>query len=96
MGFYLQTGGFDFGKAQYIEKAWQGVRIPQPASFDEVPADKALICVVENPRFEAAAFAYDEHEFAGFGQPTDDRPKTWLLMDRQKAEDLTNFNSRHR
>ncbi len=33
----------------------------------------------------------DEIEFKAFTSPNDDRPKTWLIMNRKEAERLTGF-----
>ena len=37
-----------------------------------------MICVVENPMFDAAGYAIDEREFEYFKRP-DGRSKTWLV-----------------
>jgi len=39
-----------------------------------------LVCVVENGTFDAAAYCYDEAEFADFTDPSDRRRKTWLVV----------------
>lgn len=83
MGYHIE--GPAIGKGQYIVNQFKAVRIPQPASFDEVPDDKALICVVENSVFDAAAVAYDVNEFKAFTLPTDHRPKQFFLMDKETA-----------
>lgn len=44
-----------------------------------------LVCVVENgPIFDAAAYCYSEREFQNFNDPSDPRPKTWLIVPRVK------------
>jgi hypothetical protein len=86
MGFYIETGT-NLGKAEILQTHLGAQIIHQPASFSEVPEDKALICVVNNHgMFEAAGYCFDEREFDCFTDPTDIRPKTWLLMDKAKAE----------
>ena len=80
MGRYIQTDS-DFGKADAIINQYGAKEIPQPKDFSEVPADKALVCVVENPHFDAAAYAYSAAEFKVFTDPTDWRRKRWLLLD---------------
>ena len=92
MGYYIQTPGQNTGKAQYIIDNFGGVAIPQPLSFSEVPENKGLVSVVGNPWFEAAAYCYDPGEFEAFTQPDDLRPKTWLLLDKSKAEELSGFS----
>ena len=94
MGYYIETPRNKFKAAQIC------VAVPGAAlfhmsdtfKFSDIPEGKALICVVDNGPFEAAAFCYSEEEFKVFNSPTDTRPKDWILMDRTIAEELTNFN----
>lgn len=95
MGYYIQTAGAK-GKAAAIVLEHNATIIPCPKRFDEVPDHKALICVVENPAFDAAGFCYDEREFQAWTAPDHgpyQRPRTWLVMDRKTAEILTEFRS---
>lgn len=64
-----------------------------PASLANVPQDKALLCVVSNPMFDAAALAYSDPELEEFKQP-DGRPKRWLLMNKQTAHRLAGYTSK--
>jgi hypothetical protein len=43
-----------------------------------------LICVVDNGLFEAAGYCYSEDEFRAFTDPTDHRPKVWLVHPKAK------------
>lgn len=45
----------------------------------------AVVCVVDNGPFEAVAYCYNESEFEAFNEPTDNRPKTWIVV---KEKDL--------
>ncbi|KKM62350.1 hypothetical protein LCGC14_1522510 [marine sediment metagenome] len=91
MGYYIETPGHTHGKAQQIIDVHGAELLSRaPLSVDDVPADKAIICVVDNGPFEAAAFAYNDEELRDFTHP-DPRPKQWLLMDRAKACELTGF-----
>jgi len=47
-----------------------------------------LICVVDNGFFDAAAYCYSEEEFEAFNDPSDHRPKVWLV--HPKAKELAN------
>lgn len=87
MGFYIQTS-CSHHKAEQIAKAYDGRVIQKPASFDEVPVDKALIVTMDNGPFEAAGWAYNRREFEVFTDPTDWRTKRYVLIDRQKAVEL--------
>ena len=94
MGYYIQTPDHN-NKALQIVNMFDAKVIPQPKSFSEVPLGKALICVIQNQLFDAAGFAFDEKEFEAFRAPDTDRqrPRTWLLMDRNRAEALTHYKS---
>jgi len=84
----------------YINKTSKGVELPSSDKADylildgavEVPAkfQANLICVVENPAFDAAAYAYSENEFNAFNYP-DGRPKRWLV--HPMAAKLSGYNS---
>lgn len=93
MGFYIETGSFLKGKADIIARGLNGTILPQaPKSYNDIPADKALIVVVDNGVFEAAGFAYNEPEFKMMTDMSrDKRPRKYVLIDRSKAEDLTNY-----
>lgn len=90
MGYYIETPE-PLGKAGQIVAQFGATKIPRPRDFSQIPPTQALICVVNNYHFEAAAFCYDECEFEEFDNPRDLRPKSWLLMDREKAKELTGF-----
>jgi hypothetical protein len=87
MGFYVQVPANKAKAHQLVESG--GHIIAQPESLDKFYEDSsgyALICVVENVMFDAAAVVYNENEYlacAGIGGPGDPRPKTWLAMPRE-------------
>jgi hypothetical protein len=81
---YLETGSA-LRKADSLIVNAGAIRINQPVSFEDVPADKALVVVVENGIFDAAAWAYDDMEFRVFTNVIDPRPKHWLLVDAKIA-----------
>ena len=89
MGFYID--GPAKGKAPFLRSEYDAEFINEPVSFKDIPKDKALICVVDNGPFEAAGFAFDNREFEVFSAPGDPRPKRWMIMDREKAVELTGF-----
>jgi len=92
MGWYIETGEAITGKAEIIAQKYGARIIPQPTTFEEIPDDQALICVVSNAVFEAAGYCFSANEFRVFTNPTDYRPKKWLVMDKELAEELTGFN----
>jgi len=91
MGYYIQAPSAH-GKAEYLaaEHAADILGVP-PASYAAIPEDKALIAVVDNGLFEAAAYVHSEPEFTAFSRLDDPRPRTWLLMDKTTAQRLSNY-----
>ena len=77
------------GKLEYLSGLSGSEVLPsRPRGLDEVPNHKALICVLDNGTFEAAGYVVSETDFAAWANSTGDRSETWLLMDRQIADDL--------
>lgn len=91
MGRYIR--GPQSGKASFIITTYGGEKLAKPpASFDDIPPGKALIIIVSNGSWEAAAFAYCDYEFRAFtGDPSDRRTKEYVLMDYDKAAELAPF-----
>ena len=87
MGYYIETPEIHH-KDQQIVKLHGGKIIPKPSSFDEIPADKALIVVVCNGPWDAAALIYSRNEFEEFTDITDTRHKSYVLMNKQLAYKL--------
>lgn len=90
MGKYLNhdlTGSpmGPIGKAEALVQSGASP-IQEPKSLDEY-SGRAVICVVNNGFFEAAAWAWCESELEVFKRP-DGRPKQWVLADLHKVEEL--------
>lgn len=77
MGYYIETPGTTKGKALYLISTFKAERV-NPAW--PPPKDKTLICVVENPMFDAVGIVFAEHEYEAWTSPDDFRRKTWLLL----------------
>lgn len=93
MGFYIEVPE-NKGKAAQLAKLYGAdIMDAPPETFDDVPENLALICVVDNGLFEAAALCYCADEFAAFNDPADYRRRRWVLMDKAKAHELTGFTS---
>jgi len=92
MGYYIQVPEHK-NKAGQLQFMYNAMRIPQPMSFGRVPASKALICVINNGRFEAAGYIYNEREFKEMNNPDDRRDRVWLLMDKQLVHKLVGFTT---
>lgn len=91
MGFYIEVPGNLSKAAQLADLYGAGIMDAPPETFDKVPDGLALICVVDNGPFEAAALCYDADEFAVFNDLQDGRPRTWVLLDQAKAHELSGY-----
>lgn len=90
MGYYIQTA-VNKGKAQQLVDSYGAEIVPgEHLVFVAIPSDKALVCVVENGLFDAAAYCFSEQEYQAFLYP-DGRPRTWLLMDRKSVVRLSGY-----
>lgn len=90
MGFYIQGPSKD--KANFIVKNYSGI-IATKKQAEQMLSEisKAVIAVVDNGPFEAAAFAFNKNEFDAFHGLTDYRPKQYVIIDRNKACELTGY-----
>lgn len=91
MGYYIEAPVLH-GKAAWLADNYEVTRLPHaPASFSEVPEDKALVMVIANPMFEAAGYVYSQREFDDVVD-TDMRPREFLLMDKLTVELLSGYD----
>ena len=95
MGYYIDStknGALNpKGKVQDLINYENAIIVNQPINFDDY-LNYALICVVDNGPFEAAGYAFDKEEFEAFNYSKNDfRPKTWLIMDKERAKLLTGY-----
>jgi hypothetical protein len=92
MGFYVQ--GPTKGKADYLLQKYEeeiselkqeeaGIMIKDPRM--------GVLVAVENGPFDAVGFAFDEVEFEAFTLPDDFRPKRFLALSRERAEELSGY-----
>ncbi len=89
MGRYIEVEGHQ-SKVQQLIRLHDATPLAGPPDWDKIPADMALVCVVENPTFDAAAYCHTEDELEAFkATPSDRRPRTWLLMDKELVESMT-------
>jgi hypothetical protein len=87
MGYYIETPESK-NKAGQLVNLHQAEFVLSPEKFDLSGPD-ALICVVENGGFDAAAIAFDEDERNAFLPSTHDRrPRTWLKLSKTKVLEL--------
>lgn len=92
MGFYLETPRHK-QKAEQLVKLYNAREVRMEDALDAIYENKhAVICVVRNPNFDAAAFCYNLQEFRRFNYVDDDRPRKWLIIeDRDMVDELTGY-----
>lgn len=86
MGRYIQ--GPTKGKAEMLVEKHGAKMVNEADAMCYYNDGDGVVCVVDNGFFEAAAFCYSQNEVSAFSDPSDLRPKTWLVMDRKLAEQL--------
>lgn len=92
MGWYLETPRTREKAAQLIKMHNAHIVTREQAEAFIEDGKKAVICVVQNPAFDAAAFCYSPEEFRRMNYSGDPRPKTWLVIDdRALVENLTGY-----
>lgn len=92
MGYYIQCAQ-PKGKAQQIMDMLDGIEISTDEAEMIIKEQLgAVICVVNNGPFEAAAYIYNLSEFRQFSRREDNRPKTWIVVnDIEEVHRLTNY-----
>lgn len=80
MGYYIDPAN---GTKEDFLRQEAEILVMMPPSVIAIPETKAIVCLVDNGDFKAAAIAYSDEELERFQRP-DGRPKTWYLIDRKK------------
>ena len=92
MGFHIP--GPTKGKVDHLIATYGAERLSKPPkAFHDIPESKALICVVDTVTYETASYCFSAVEMTLLNDTTDFRRRTWLLMDRRKAEELLKFRT---
>lgn len=86
MGYYLQAPT-NFNKADFLCSEYGGkiITVAEAETLMADPEAIAVVCVVNNGPFEAAAYCHSAAEFKEFSRPEDRRPKVWLRFDNVSA-----------
>ncbi len=94
MGFYLETPRHK-EKAEQLIKLYDAREVKMEEALDAIYENKhAVICVLRNPNFDAAAFCHDLAEFRRFNHVDDDRPRKWLIIeDRDMVDRLSGYKA---
>lgn len=83
MGYYIETTVAK-GKAAWLVKNANGTIVPAPTpTKDSIP-----VVVINNGIFDAAGIAYSPDELSAFTRPGDKRPKTIVMVPREKVIEL--------
>jgi hypothetical protein len=77
LGYYINPP--DMSKEEFLEK------YGTPLSYAQFPDDpkQALVCIVDNGPFRAAAIAFSRREMEMFDNPNDDRPRRWYFVPKE-------------
>lgn len=85
MGYYINHPSMS-------KEMWLNVNgIPVPAKerdFIDPKTGLVLVCLVSNFAFTAAAIIYSPGEYREFSDPSDDRPKSWYLVEVSKLKEI--------
>ena len=87
MGLYLEVAA-NQNKADQVMRLYNAVIVEPPEVIEDVPENYTLLCVVQNPMFDAIAICQDDMDLIDFRDPSDPRPKTWLLIETSIARNL--------
>jgi hypothetical protein len=92
LGYYIEVPN-RFNKAEQLVKIHKARILNHTPDWNEAKPDEAIICVVDNRAFEAAAFCYSPRELDEFKADMigTQRPRKWLIMDRKLACQLTGY-----
>ena len=91
MGYYIQTPGFNKGKADIIIDKYDAIETDPPKTFGAIPEGLGLVVVVDNGPFEAVAYVYSPAEFTEMVLQPDRRRKRYLYMDKIEAEKASGY-----
>jgi len=86
MGYYIETT-VSKGKVAWLVKHANGIIVPKATpTKDSIP-----VIVIDNGPFEAAGIAFNSDELLVFTRPHDPRPKTIVMVPREKVIELCPF-----
>jgi hypothetical protein len=93
MGYYIQTDD-SHNKAEYLITNYGATQLASAPVWESVPDSLAIICIIDNGKFEAACYIFNPRELARFKYSSDSRPKTWLTMPKLITNHLTGYKER--
>lgn len=92
MGFYIETP-MPYDKVTQMRDLYDAVPVPLKAAtaYLSDPA-RTVLCVVQNPTFDAVLIVTDKEEFIrSLPRPDDLRPRTWMVISRDTARRLNPY-----
>jgi len=86
------------GKTEVIMELFEAEKILSPNSFQDIPHDKILICIIENQSFDAAAYCLTEQDFRTIIniEDSDKRGRQWLLIDKKELKPIQEFERKRK
>lgn len=78
-------------KAKGIAEENGGEIVVMIEALIALEAGRGVFCIVHNGPFEAAGFVYDKSEWNKFHHHSDLRFRQYVVMDREKAEEISGF-----
>lgn len=96
MGYYVNPEGkFKSGeKEKWLFANGRAVPDGDLPAWEEISKDKAMVCLINNGVFTAAAIAFKESEYHVFLTP-DGRPRIWFSVDREKLTTVSDVEMKH-
>lgn len=95
MGYYINTDSngqpLPRDKFSALAKEPSCVIISEPPRFEDIPQDRAAVCVADNGPFQVAAYCFSASELEAFSDSEDARKKYWLLLDIQYVRQATGY-----
>lgn len=89
MGIYVNPPGES--NEQWLEShaEYLGDRYNCVPAWHLIPEGKAVVCLVDNGGFKAAAIVFDRTEYGRIVEDQDSRPKRWYLADIEQLKTVS-------
>ena len=95
MGYYIELPQ-NKNKVQQMKDLYGAAEVSEKEASELMDEGKGIVCVVENPMFDAVGFCFNRSEFDAFAGDQSGRKKTWLSMDYEHAAQLSGYRRENR